>query len=117
VGSYDSPGFTDRTPAGVVVQHTGAGGTQPSGVPDTSAEPGTGTVGFSALVVPVSGSVINGDRVQVGAADTNVGRQQDLYSGSDGDLIAGIPGDYLGFTGAGQGHVMGPSHPNNGVGT
>jgi hypothetical protein len=117
VGSYDSPGFIDRTPAGRVLEHTGAGGSQPSGVPDTSAEPGTGTIGFSALIVPVGASTLSGDRVQVGVADTNVGRQQDLYSGSDGDLIAGIPGDYLGHTGAGKGHVTGPAHPNNGAGT
>jgi hypothetical protein len=107
MGSYDSPSWTDRTPAGVVAQTTGLGGSQPTEVPDASAEPGRGTIGNSALVVPVSGSVINGDRVTVGPLDTLVGHQADVYSGSDGDPISGLPGDYLGQTGIGKGHVLG----------
>lgn len=56
--------------------------------------------------------MINGDRVQVSPWDVNVGRQQDLYSGADGDPLTGIPGTYLGSTGAGQGQVRGPGNPN-----
>jgi hypothetical protein len=107
MSGYEMPGFQDRTPAGTVMQSTGLGGSQPGGIPDTSAEPGRGTVGNSALVVPVSGSVINGDRVEVGPMDTLVGHQADVYSGADADPLNGLPGTYLGQTGLGKGRVLG----------
>jgi hypothetical protein len=113
VASYDSPGYQNLMP-GVGSRDewmTGPGST-PSGIPDTSAEPTVGTVGNSALVVPYGSSVLNGDRVTVGPSDVNIGRQQDLYSGSDGDALTGLPGDLIGQTGAGQGSVGGPRHPN-----
>jgi hypothetical protein len=107
MASYDSPGYGDRTPAGPVAQTTGVTGSQPTQVPDASAEPGRGTVGSSALVVPVSGSVINGDRVEVGPMDTLVGHQADVYSGADADPLSGLAGNLLGTTGLGRGKVLG----------
>jgi hypothetical protein len=118
MASYDSPGFVDRTPAGVVVQQTGAPGSAPAANPATDPIPGSlsgGTIGNHAVVVPVSGSLVNADRVTVGSSDTLVGSEAYAY-GPNQDPLTGIGAD-LGQTGAGMGHVTGPAHPNAHAGT
>lgn len=63
MGSYDSPGYGDRTPAGMVTESTGYGGSQATDVPTaTTSYPSAGTTMNSAFVVPSGGSTVNGDR-------------------------------------------------------
>jgi hypothetical protein len=68
-------------------------------------------VGNSAVVVPVSTSLVNADRVNVGPADTLAGQQAAAY-GPDRDPLTGI-GAALGQTGAGMGHST-AAHPAQG---
>lgn len=114
MGSYDSPGFVDRTPGGVVVESTGAPGTASVGAGgDTDAAGAslqTGTVGNSALITPYGGSLINADRVEVSPADALVGSQADSY-GPNKDPLTGIGSD-LGQAGAGMGNTT-SRHPNS----
>jgi len=115
MASYDSPGFTDMTPAGPVNQHTGAPGSGPTVYPSADSIPDSlaaGTVGSTAVVTPFSGSLVNADVVHVGAADTLSGPQADQYSGSDPDGFLGLTGDQAGHSGAGTGHVSSPGNPN-----
>jgi hypothetical protein len=113
IASYDSPGFVDRTPAGVVTESTGAPGSPSAAYPATDSIPDSlsgGTIDNNAVVVPSGASLVNADRVTVGPADTLVGAEASAY-GPSPDPLTGIGAD-LGQTGAGMGHVRGPSHPN-----
>lgn len=115
MASYDSPGFQDRTPFGPVTQSTGAPGSSPGPYPATDSIPDSlsgGTIGNQAVVVPVSASVVNADKVAVSAADTLIGSQKLAY-GPDRDLLTGL-GSELGVTGAGLGSAGAHSHPNAG---
>lgn len=109
MSNYDSPGYMDRTPAGAVVENTGLAGSQATEVPTTTTTyPTMGTTADSAFVVPSGGSTVNGDRVPVGPLDTLVGLQADQYTGSDPDVLnGGVPGDFMGQSGIGKGHVLG----------
>jgi hypothetical protein len=117
MGSYDSPGFQDRTPFGPVTQSTGAPGSTPGPFAPTDSLPDTlesGTHGNNAVVVPPGASLANADQVTVSASDTLVGQQADSY-GPNRDPLTGIGGD-LGQTGAGLGHAGQVAHPNAGGG-
>lgn len=107
MGSYDNPGYSDRTPAGSVNESTGLGGSQATQVPTaTTSYPSMGTTVNSAFVVPSGASTVNGDRVPAGPLDTLVGLQADLYTGPDpNELTAGLSGDAVGSTGIGHGHT------------
>lgn len=117
MASYDQPGYVNRYPGGEAPAGTGAPGSMPTGIPDTTALPDTsGTTGNSAWVTVPGASLANGDRVTVSPLDTLVGRQADLYSGSDADPMNGNPGDGpngQGYTGAGDGNVVTPHHPSS----
>jgi hypothetical protein len=113
MASYDQPGFQDRTPAGPVVQSTGAPGSPSAGaVPDTDSAAGVegGTIGSSAVVTPPGGSLVNADRVEVSPADVLVSSQALSY-GPARDPLTGV-GAELGQTGAGAGHTT-ARHPNS----
>jgi hypothetical protein len=114
MASYDSSGFQDMTPAGPVIEFTGAAGSPTLGaLPDTDsagAAAELGTIGSSAFVVPNFGSLVNGVRVNISPSDSLVSSQAGVY-GAAADPLTGI-GSELGSSGAGEGAVAGPRHPN-----
>jgi hypothetical protein len=113
MGSYDSPGFQDTTPAGPVNEHTGAPGSQPTGFIDASAYTDVaGTHGSSAFVSPGFDSIALGSRVTVSPVDVLVPSQADLYAGGDANPLSAVPGDLAGQSGAGAGRVRGGGNPN-----
>lgn len=119
MASYDSPGFTDTTPAGPVnAQGYGAPGSAPQGLPDTSGPLGDrvqqGTVGNSAVVYGTYDSLATADVVTVGSRDTLIPTEADLYGGGDANPLSGMPGSAVGSTGAGVGRTM-ARHPNAGT--
>ena len=117
MGSYDSPGFQDKTPFGPVNEHTGAPGSSPRPYPGTDSIPdslSSGTSMTSAVVTPAGGSLVNADRVDVSPSDTLVGAEASTY-GPAKDPLTGI-GAELGQTGAGMGHAGQVQHPNAGGG-
>jgi hypothetical protein len=72
-----------------------------------------GTTASSALVTPFASGYQNADRVPVGADDSQVPAQTDLYAGSDADPLSGMAGNAVGYTGAGTGSdITSGHHPN-----
>jgi hypothetical protein len=116
MASYDSAGHRDPLPGLPDFQSHDSGlsapGASPQAFPDASATPERGTVADSAFVVPAGASTANGDRVTVGPLDTLSGPQADLYAGADANPLSGLPGDWVGHSGAGRGRVGGPGNPN-----
>ena len=115
MASYDSPGYTDRTPGGPVNQQgfSAPGSTLPPR-PDTSAPISDrveqGTLGNNAVIAPVGASLANADIVPVGPLDTLMPPQASMYDDS-ADPLSGVVG--VGVTGAGLGNVSSPHHPSS----
>jgi hypothetical protein len=88
------------------------------GTPGVSASETSGSVIASPVVsTPGASSQIpaNAPRVQVMSGDTT-GMSSDAVVPSGGDPLTGLSAGQLTTTGAGQGHVAGPHHPNAGGG-
>ncbi len=119
MSSYDQPGFRPPTvwaPGGFDAHGdamTALGSVLPP-MPDTSAPLSDrieqGTLGSSAVITPVGGSLVNADIVPVGPLDTLVPAEAATY-GATPDPLTGI-GSELGLTGAGSGHTT-SHHPNS----
>jgi hypothetical protein len=88
---------------------TGYGGS-PFATPGVGAgqQPAEGPPLGMAIVTTSGASSIPVQPVAtVGAFDSNLPAQSDLYAGADGDPLTGLPGAYLGSTGLGRGKVLG----------
>ena len=117
MASYDSPGHRDPIPGYPDFQSHDSGMTAPGspslGMGDTdsaSASLKAGTVGSTAVITPVGGSLVNADVVQVSPVDAVATGQADSY-GPSRDPLNGVGSD-LGQTGAGMGHTT-SRHPNS----
>lgn len=115
MASYDSPGGVSNPMPGLqgVDRLLAAPGTPTVGAGDTdsaSMAAEAGTHGNSAFVVNPYGSLVTGDRVEVGPSDVLVSSQVASY-GPTPDPLTGIGGQ-LGHTGAGEGHVAAVGNPN-----
>jgi hypothetical protein len=117
---YDSPGFTDVIPGGVVNESTGAPGSPGAPgvpVPPPGAVYAAGTEGPAAALLPEGTVMVSnwagGPSVTAewGRDDTQVPAQTDLYAGQDANALSGQAGGAVGQTGAGTG-AWHPSNPN-----
>lgn len=103
MGSYDSPGYADKTPAGRVDESTGLGaGSEGIGTDPVNLE----SLGRVIVTVPGSSSVPDQPMATVDTGDSSVPSQVQQFVAGHQDLLTG-DGAYLGKTGLGTGHVLG----------